>query len=359
MAGRDFHPESVKSILVVRLYFVGDVLLCTPVLEGLKRAFPDASLTVLVKKRGREVLEGNPFVDQVVEYDATANYHSPRWMASLALRLRRARFDLSVDLTGDLRSSWLLFAADPGFRVGVNHAGLGFLLDRRVPYKCEGHVVDHLLKAVESVGVTRDDPVPKLYLTADECAAAGALLSGLGIAGDAPFVVLSPGASWEYKRWPRDRFARLASLISSELGLPSVVTGSEADADAAQEIVEGSGGAALSLAGKTTLREFAGVAGRARAFVGNDSGPMHVAASQGTPVVALFGPGAPERFVPRGAPSQVIWPGFPCSPCSQKRCQRPGDTCMGAIEVGQVLEALRSLLAETPGGRGGSLGART
>ena len=101
MVERPFDPESVRTILVMRLYFVGDMLLATPVLEALKTRFPEASLAVLLKKRARVVLDGNPHVDDVLEYDGAARYHWPVWRWRLAGELRRRRFDLTVDLTGD------------------------------------------------------------------------------------------------------------------------------------------------------------------------------------------------------------------------------------------------------------------
>ncbi len=345
MGKRAFHPADVRAILVVRLYFVGDVLLATPVLEALRATFPDAGITTLIKRRARDVLLENPHVDEVLEYDAVPHYHSPRWLWRLAQTLRRRRFDLAVDLTGDMRSSWLLFAADPAFRVGVNHAGAGFLLDRRRPYRSPGHVVDHLVSVVETVGAgVTGEPSPRIYLTLDEISRAGALLAEGGLGDGSPFVLMSPGANWAYRRWPADRFGRLAARVLERTGLRSVVAGTAEDAPLAESVVAASSGAAVSVAGRTGLRELAGLAGLARAFVGNDSGPMHVAASQGTPVVALFGPNTPTRFAPRGAPSRVIWPDYPCSPCSQKRCVRREDPCMESIEVGAVLEALEELL---------------
>ena len=346
MVERPFDPDSVRTILVMRLYFVGDMLLATPVLEALKTRFPEASLAVLLKKRARAVLDGNPHVDEVLEYDGAARYHWPVWRWRLATELRRRRVDLAVDLTGDLRSSWLMYAASPGFRVGFNHAGCGFLLDRRIPYVAAGHVTDHLLSAVESVGATSAEPVPRLYLRDDERAAASALLAGIGIDG-APFAVLSPGANWSFRRWPGERYALLARAIRSRTGLPSVVTGSRADAALAGRIVEESEGAARSLAGAAGLREFAAVASLARVFVGNDSGPLHIAAAVGTPVVALFGPNTPERFAPRGSPSRVLWRRYPCSPCDQRTCVRPEDPCMAAIDVEAAAAATESLLDET------------
>ncbi len=347
MRERTFEPGNVHSILVVRLYFVGDVLLSTPVIEALARRFPRAEVVVLVKRRARDVLLHNPHVDEILEYDACARYHSPLWLGRLALGLRRRRFSLAVDLTGDLRSSWLLYVADPAFRVGFNHAGLEFLLDRRIPYRSDGHVVEHLLSAVAPLGACLDDPVPKLYLTSEERRAAERLLVELGVGPTEQYVVLSPGANWWFRRWPVDRFGEIARLVGERLGYRCVVTGSSADVAVARETVRASGGAAVSAAGRTSLREFAALAAGAVAFVGNDSGPMHVAASQGTPVVALFGPNTPIRFAPRGAPCRVIWPAASCSPCRQKRCLRPDDPCMWEIGVDEVYTALESLIEET------------
>ena len=343
---RRFHPESVESILVIRLYFIGDVLLSTPVIEALGRRFPDARLTVLVKKRCGDILTGNPYVDEVMVYDNVDHYHSPLWIWRLARELRRRRFSLSVDLTGDQRSSWMVLAADPAFRVGVNHAGMGFLLDRRTPYRATGHVVDHLLTTVESLGATLSAPAPRMYLTDEERAAAGALLADVGVDAGSGVLALSPGANWPFRRWRPERFGELAALARERLGLASVVLGSSDDAGLAEAAVASSSGAAVSLAGRTSPRGLAAVLEEARAFVGSDSGPMHIAAAVGTPVIGLFGPNTPERFGPRGAPSRVLWKRFACSPCSQKKCVRPNGTCMDAITVGEVLHALESLLSE-------------
>lgn len=344
MRERRFDPGSVRSILVMRLYFIGDVLLSTPVLDALKRTFPDASLAVLIKKRSRDVLRHNPHVDEVIEYDAPERYHSPLWQFSLTRSLRRRRFDLAVDLTGDLRTSWLLFATEPGFRVGFNHAGFGSLLDRRVPYRSEGHGVDHLLSAVAAVGATTDEPEPRLYLTDGERAEAAVTLRDAGLPEGTPFVGLAPGANWEFRRWSPERFGALAAMARERLGLASVVTGSPDDVEIADAVVAHSDGSALSLAGRSDIRKLAAVASAARAFVANDSGPMHVASAAGTPVVGLFGPNTPEVYAPRGAPSRVVWHRYPCCPCDQKHCVREDDPCMTAIEVEEVFDALRELV---------------
>ncbi len=353
MKSRTFHPEGVRSILVMRLYFLGDVVLSTPVLEALKRRFPDARLTVLAKKRAAGVLTANPNVDEIVLYDAVADYHMPRHQWRLARRLRRERFDLAVDLSGNLLSSWLLWVADPGYRVGFNHAGFPRLLDHRIPYVTDGSVVEHLLSAVEPLGATAE-PLPRIYLTDEERTAATELLEREGVGRNEPFAVLAPGANWEYRRWPAERHAALARLLASEDGIRSVLTGGDEDEEICAGVAAASDGSALSLAGRLDVRGLAATAERAVLFVGSDSGPMHIAAAVGTPVVALFGPNTPDRFAPRGSASRVIRHEYPCSPCDQKQCVRPDDPCMAAITVGEVHEAARELLRATEsGGTGG------
>ena len=340
---RRFYPESVESILVIRLYFIGDVLLSTPVFEALGRRFPDARLTVLVKRRCRDILAGNPYVDEVMVYDAVDRYHSPLWIWRLARELRGRRFSLSVDLTGDPRSSWMVLAADPAFRVGVNHARMGFLLDSRTPYQATGHVADHLVSCVEVLGATTDDASPRLYLSDEERSLAAALLDEAGIGRGERFLAVAPGSNLRLKQWAPTRFGSLARLARERLGMATVVLGSESDVEMARTVVESSGGAAVSLAGRTSIRMAGAVSAAAAAFVGNDSGPMHVAAAVGTPVVGLFGPTKPELYAPRGAPCVIV---KAPSVSTAEVARGTGGPTMDGITVESAAAALESLLSE-------------
>jgi lipopolysaccharide heptosyltransferase II len=351
MRERPFHPESVRSILVVRLYFLGDVVVSIPVFEALKRRFPEAEVSVLVKRRARDVLAGNPNIDEIIVYDAVENYHSPVWLWKLARELRRRRFDLAVDLTGDHRSSLLLLFAEPSFTVGFSHAGfgLGRILDRSVPYRASGHVADHFVSAVETVGATLPGtPVPRIYLSADELRSARELLAESGLARDSDYIVIAPGAGGPLRVWPAERFGEVAALAKERLGLSTAVAGSPKDKGLVEDVVAASDGTAVSLGGRTSVRELAAVAAGAVALVGNDSGPLHVAAAVETPIVGILGPTTQDTWGPRAVERRLLTAGYPCSPCDQRApCQRPDDPCIEAVSVEDVMTAL----AEFAGGK--------
>jgi ADP-heptose:LPS heptosyltransferase len=152
------------------------------------------------------------------------------------------------------------------------------------------------------------------------------------------YAVIAPGARWKTKRWPPTKFARLAS----RLPLKSVIVGGKADSRIARQIAAESRGKAISLAGKTTLKELSGIIVKARFVVTNDSGPMHLAAAHGVPVFALFGPTNPATTGPYGPGHTVITAGVECSPCLKKRCK--DIRCMEKIPVGRVLEAIKNTI---------------
>jgi len=157
---------------------------------------------------------------------------------------------------------------------------------------------------------------------------------------DLPFVAVNPVAFWETKLWEDQKFAELCDRITGELGIGVFLTGSEAGS--LERIRGGMKRAAVNLGGRTTLKELACLYRRAALVVTTDSGPMHLAAAMGTPVVALFGPTDPARTGPYGSGHCVIRRDLPCSPCLKKRCETR--ECMREIEVGEVFEAVREML---------------
>jgi len=208
-------------------------------------------------------------------------------------------------------------------------------------------VADHLLSSVDAVGARLPgEATPRLYLSDAERARARGILVEQGLGENEDYLMIAPGASTPFRRWPPERYGSLAAAAKERLGLRSAVTGSPGEKAIADAVVAASDGAAVNLAGRTTVRELAAVAAGARAFVGNDSGPIHLAASVGTPVVGILGPTTPEVWGARGAPRHLVESDYPCRPCDQKTCVRPDDPCMQAIGVEDVMRALEEFLAE-------------
>ena len=328
----------MNNTLVIKLRYVGDVLLATPTLHALKRASPAARLTMLVNRGTEEVLLGNPDLDDIMVLDKGSL--AAQWR--FASELRRRRFDRVIDLTDADRSAFLSLISGAPVRIGFND-------ERRLRGRCYslvvhgdagGHRIERDLAALAPLGVAADDRTPRLWLTPENEARAGERLARLGVQSDERFVVLQPGARYWFKAWPADRFAELADRLVSRYGCRVLIGGSPQEQDLAHRIQQTAKSRPVSFAGQTTLKEFAGIVKCAALFVGNDSGAMHIASAVGTPVVALFGPSNPAEWGPRGGTAEVIYKGLDCRACFHPTCERGEQNCMKLITVDEVMSAV-------------------
>jgi heptosyltransferase-3 len=341
-----FDLRAVRNILIIKLRYIGDVVLTTPAVEALDRALPDATIDMLVNEGTEEVLRNNPHVDAVRVVPRSMGWRQ----IGLIRELRRRRYDLILDLTDGDRAAILGFLSGAPRRVGFNHEGRwrGILYHQIVAAdRPMLHTIDYHRTMLREIGCDVDPKTPRLYPSDRDRARAGALLRGIGIGENDPIFLISPGARWWFKSWPAERFGKLAGEIHRAFGLSAVVVGGGKDRKDAEEIIASCGPRAGSLAGETTILDLAGLAERAKFFVGNDAGPMHIAAAMGTPVVALFGPTDPRMWGPVGEGHRVLWKGVDCSPCWRDHdCGRGDFNCMRQITVSETLEAVRSLMKE-------------
>jgi predicted lipopolysaccharide heptosyltransferase III len=333
----------VKNILVIKLRYIGDVLLATPTLQAIKAAFPAAQLTMLVSRGTEDVLKENPHLDHIMVLDKGSL--AAQWR--FATDLRRRRFDMVIDLTDGDRSAFLSWISGAPVRIGFND-------ERRLRGWCYtkvvqadvagGHRIERDLAALTPLGIGSTDKTPKLWLTPTEEEAADKLLTQLGVRADQPIVVLQPGARYWFKAWPSERFAELADHLASDLGCQVLICGSREEQALAQRIHEAAKSRPINMAGRAPLKQFAAIAKRAMLFVGNDSGAMHIATAVGTPVVALFGPSNPAEWGPRGGPVEVIYKGLDCRACFHPTCMRGEENCMKQISLGEVLAKVHRLI---------------
>ncbi len=338
----------LDNILVIKLRYMGDVLLATPTLHALKAASPQGRLTVAVNRGTEEVLLGNPDVDELLVLDKGPLTTQWRFVSDV----RQRQFDTVVDLTDGDRSAFLSWMSGAPVRIGFNeeHRWRGLCYTEVIrPMPGVVHRIDRDLEALKPLGVPAQSNVPQLWLTREEENGADRLLDRFGIQRSQPIVVLQPGARYWFKAWPPERFAELADRLTADYGCQILIGGSQQDLGVARQIQEASKSTLVAMAGQATLKEFAAIVKRASLFVGNDSGAMHMAAALGVPLVALFGPSNPAEWGPRGARTEVLYKGLDCRRCFHPTCRRGEQSCMRLISVGEVFEAARKLLVRGSG----------
>jgi heptosyltransferase-2 len=362
-------------VVVVRADELGDVVMTTAFLRELRRAAPAAHVTLVVNRAARPLVDTCPYVDRVVTFDTAV----PRARRAFVLPWRAWRIGRAIRRAGvpDLTllprrgtdavfATVLAFATGASHRVGFSEAvdprkrrlnrGFDALLTCALPFDGWGHEVAHTLTLLGAAGARAADDALELWPDAADASFAAGVLAGLGAAGR-PVVALCPsGGHSALKQWSPVRFAALADRLREELDASVVLVGGPDDRALADAVAASCSVPPISFVGRTTLRQLAAVVERCALFVGNDAGPMHIAAAVGTAVVAVFGASDPTRFGPwRGRGSRgnarVVWHPPPCAPvfradrpdrCPQ--CVLAEPVCLTGIGVDEVLDACRAAL---------------
>jgi heptosyltransferase-1 len=320
------------KILIVKPSSLGDVVHGLPFLNSIKSYFPEAEIHWVISKGLEGLLEGHPMINRLIIINKdmwkkiSRTGETIREVRQLFKELRNENYDLVIDLQGLLRSGIITRVTGAPVRIGFKEAreGSRFFYTHKVEGGKDIHAVDRYLKIAEFLGCDISNvcfPLP--------------LFSHFSLPDD--YAVIVPGARWETKRWPAERFGELVAMLP----LKSIIVGSKADINIADKIVSLSNGKAFSLAGKTTLKDLIEIMRGARFVVSNDSGPMHIAVASGTPVIAIFGPTSPRRTGPYGNDHIVIESSLECSPCFKKKCKK--FDCMDAITVDMVMEKIKTI----------------
>ena len=357
-------PPSPR-VLLVRCDHIGDAVMATSVLRPLRESLRPATLDVLAGPWAASVFEAHPSVDNVLTvaapwWTAARSEEGTRaserqglrpWMDLLGVvhRIRKERYDVGIDLRGDLRHIvFFLVLGGIGARISSDRTGGRRLLTRVWPHDASLHEVEKDFAIASLLGATGD---PRL-----DVAAPGRLSNGLdSVLSDAMscgYAALALEASEGKRGWPVARAAALVESLHEEFGLRCVFVGSAADVPAGDALVALAGPRVVNLAGRTSLPELLMIFRNAAVSIAVDSGPMHLAAAAGSPVVALFGPGDPRQSRPWSNEAAVVSNGSPCG-CANSWCEftnGPG-RCMRAIDPGAVVEAVRGLARRTAAGQ--------
>ncbi|MHC1726423.1 MAG: lipopolysaccharide heptosyltransferase II [Syntrophobacteraceae bacterium] len=328
------------KILIIKPSSLGDVIHGLPVLNALSLRFPQAELHWIVAKGFHQILEGHPLIHKlwIIDKDSWKKLGNVPGtfteLKKLARDLRRAKFDLVIDLQGLFRSAMIGLFTGSKERVGFENAreGAKFTYRYRVRTNPESHAVEKNLDIARFLGCEATAPVFPLPPLGEVPAV---------VRQFPEYAVIAPSAGTLVKRWPAEYFAQLASMLP----VPSIIVGGKGDAALGEQIALLSNSRAISLAGKTTLKELAAIIRDAICLISPDTGPIHIAAALNVPVFAIFGPTSPIRTGPYGSIHTVIRTDLPCSPCfTRKMC---GDwRCMREITPEMVWKLIHEKLGD-------------
>jgi 3-deoxy-D-manno-octulosonic-acid transferase/heptosyltransferase-1 len=338
------------NILIVKLSAIGDVIHTLPSLAALRRLYPDAHITWVVEEAASGLVLHHPLLNRVIIFRRKkwiedlkkGNFQSVRQdTCSFLEELRSRRYDLVIDFHGLLKSVMVVLASGGKRKLGYDswQELSGLFLNEKIPEDMNKHAVDRYLDFPRYLGAEPGPAEFILPVNAETESRSRMLMDSYSLASK-KFIAVNPVAYWETKLWDNEKFADLADLIKDRMKMDVVFTGSRKE-DAA-DIVSRMRGEGINLGGETTLAELACIYKDALAVISTDSGPMHLAAATGTPVIALFGPTDPARTGPYGTGHVIIRADLSCSPCLLKKC--PTRKCMTDIQPEQVLAAVEKLL---------------
>ena len=353
------------KILLIRLRLIGDVVFTTPLIGALKRTYPNAHLSYLVERDAAPVVAGNPHVDDLIVIGKSRGWRRVRDDARLAMRLRRERFDLVLDLHGGPRSALLTFATGAPRRIGYDIKGRRGLYTHRVHRPSGLHprhsVVNQwdLLTAIDAWPEPLPDPArDPVFMPANPAATrqTDARLATAGVTPADTLIVVHVSAGNPFRRWPEGAFVDLVTALAARTADRRIVLSSgPSDRAAAARIAQAArqqlGSAAAHRivdCGELNLVELRAVIARSRLFVCGDTGPLHIAATTATPIVGLYGPTLAERSAPWRDPhlatASLFVEGLPCRPCDQRVCA-PGDfRCLTSLPADAVIAAAEQTL---------------
>jgi len=345
--GKRLQPEGVRKLLIRGTNWIGDVVMTLPAIASIRKTFPEAHLTILVKPWVADVLRLCPDVDEILLYKSPGIHAGVQGKIRLAGELRERRFDAAILLQNAIEAAILARMAGIPVRAGYNSDARGALLThavRRTREVRQVHQVDYYRAMVRALGCELTDIGVMLKPGKEDQELAERLLSGYSLEKGTFLVGMAPGAAYgPAKMWFPERFAEMADRFASELSARILLFGSAGDSKTIEDVQQSSAFPMLDLAGKTSLREAIVLISRCGLFISNDSGLMHVAGALGVPTVAIFGSTNPVTTSPSGKRTIVVRGEAPCSPCLKKIC--PTDfQCMKSIGVENVYAAAQALL---------------
>ncbi len=340
----------IKKMLLVKLSSIGDVVHSLPILKVLRGRYPKAHIAWVVKPFCKEIIEGNPYLDEVLIFErgkwgSMKNAAcAVRDFGRLIRKIRRRKFDMVVDLQGLFYTGLITFLSGSPLRLGFANARefSHLFYNRKVHVPTmDLHAVDRYLLMAKALGISGGGMDFTIRISQQDRQFVQDFLRRTQVRSPSgPLIAMNPSARWITKQWNVEKFAELADALHDQWGANIVLIGSHEDVELVEKVCRLTRCDPIVTTGKTNLKQLVALLDQADLLITNDTGPMHIAASVATPTVSLFGPTDPRRTGPYGPGHVVVDKHVFCSPCFRKRC--PNEMlCMEMLTTNDVLSAMR------------------
>ena len=359
-----FQTHPPKKVLIINTFGVGDVLFTTPLISNLKANYPDLTIGYVCNRRTATLLESNAKVNRIYVYERDefneVYRHSKiafiRKFRKFLKEIKDEKFDLVLDVSLSRGTGFLTWMIGIKHRIGFNYKNRSIFLNQRIPLKgYEGkHVVEYYLGLLEELGGTVSSKDLELTLSERDLEWANEfLLSNQAISNGNPVIGLVPGggASWgkesSYKRWPAEKYAKLADKLIEKFSAATILMGDKSELGLCEEVSEAMSHQPIMTCGETTINQFAALAQKCSLMIVNDGGPLHVAVAAGVQTVSVFGPVDEDVYGPYPKGNHiVIKKDIACRPCYRRfrKAQCEHISCLNQLSVEEVLERIEGVL---------------
>jgi len=333
----------IKKILIIQTAFIGDVILTTPLIQGVKNAFKNTQIHVIVIPSTKNLLDKNPFVDKIIVYDKRKSDKGLKGFIRLVRQLKKEKYDIVISPHRSIRSALIARLTGAKKRIGFNTSAGSFLYTDKINYNPNIHEIDRNLSLVDGPETTITERQPKVFIDDKDIETVEQILKTEKINTKNILIAVAPGSVWFTKKWPEEYFTELVNKLSAK-DFTVLLIGGKTDRDDCRRIKAATNGLVYNLAGKLTLRESAALLSKCRLLVSNDSGAMHLAVAAETAVIAIFGPTVPAfGFYPYGEKHTIIENKLDCRPCGihgGQKCPIGTHECMKAIKPSTVFQSV-------------------
>lgn len=342
--------REIRRIVIFRTDRIGDVVLSTPAIRAARKAFPEAYLAIVVSPNTREIVAGNPDLNETIIFDKESKHKGIFQTLRFVMWLREKRFDLALILHSTARVNLLCFLAGIPKRVGYARGKLDFLLTDRLQYTKrlgEKHESEYSLDVLRSIGIDAEISRLSVSITGENENTLRDLFLEHDVSEEDRIIVLHPGASHASKMWPEENFARLGDALIERFKVKIILISGASQSAIGEKVKDLMKNEAISLCGRTSLGVLAALFKKTALFISNDSGPVHIACAVGTPVISIFSRNekglSPARWRPLGNKGIFLHKDVGCTKCLAHNCKK-SFLCLRSITVEEVLERSRDLL---------------